>query len=387
VNVSDAEVERYYNNNIDQYSTPEQVRARHILLQTEGKDDAEVRARAEKLLAEARGGADFAELARKHSEDAGSREQGGDLDFFGRGRMVPAFEEAAFQQEPGQVGDLVRTEYGYHIIKVEERRPGATRQLAEAREQIAEQLKWERAQDQARLVAERLAAETDRPADLDRAAQVQGLTVQESDFFLRDQPIPGVGPSPEVSSEAFALDVGQVSEALRTAQGYVVLAVTDRQEPRVPTFDEARERVREAVVRRKALDAAREQAAAVAAAADGADLSAAAKKAGVEVTSTELVARGSSLPDIGASPAVDAAAFSLQQGEVSQAIVTENGAAVVKVVERVEPAADELAAATTTIRNELLNQRRNQFFSAYMLKAKQRMRIEIDREALQRLQA
>jgi peptidyl-prolyl cis-trans isomerase D len=388
VNVSEGEVERYYNNNIDQYSTPEQVRARHILLQTEGKDDAEVRARAEQLLAEARGGADFAELARKHSEDAGSREQGGDLDFFGRGRMVPAFEEAAFAQEPGTVGDLVRTEYGYHIVKVEERRAGATRELPEVREQIAEQLKWERAQDQARLVAERLAAEADRPADLDRAAQVQGLTVQESDFFLRDQAIPGVGPSPEVSSEAFALDVGQVSEALRTAQGHVVLAVTDRQEARVPTFDEAQDRVREAVVRRKALDAARAQAAAVAAEArGGADLAAVAKKAGVEMHSTELVTRGTALPELGASPAVDAAAFALPPGGVSEAIVTETGAAVVRVVERTDPAAEELAQATGTIRSELLNQRRNQFFSAYMLKAKQRMRIEIDREALQRLQA
>jgi peptidyl-prolyl cis-trans isomerase D len=388
VNVSDAEVERYYHNNIDQYSTPDQVRARHILLQTEGKDDAEVRAQAEKLLAEARGGADFAELARKHSEDAGSREQGGDLDFFGRGRMVPAFEEAAFTLEPGTIGDLVRTEYGYHILKVEERRPGTTRELAEVRDQIAEQLKWERAQDQARLVAQRVAAETDRPADLDRAAQAHGLTVQESGFFLRDEAIPGVGPSPEASSEAFALDVGQVSEEVRTGQGFVVLGVTDRQDARLPTLDEARDRVREAVIRRKALDAAREQAASVAAQArGGAEFAAAAKKAGVDVQTTELVTRGTALPEVGASTAVDAAAFALPQGGVSDAIVTDNGAAVVRVVERVEPVEGELAQAASSIRSELLNQRRNQFFSAYMLKAKQRMRIEIDRETLQRLQA
>src|SRR5262249_45804196 len=104
-----ADIERAYNNSIEQYSTPEQVRASHILLKTEGKDDAVVKANAEDVLKQARAGADFAELAKKYSEDDASAKNGGDLDYFGRGRMVPEFDQAAFTLEPGKISDLVKT--------------------------------------------------------------------------------------------------------------------------------------------------------------------------------------------------------------------------------------------------------------------------------------
>ena len=116
--VPPADIERTYNNNIEQYTTPEQVRASHILLKTEGKDDATVKAKAEDVLKQARGGSDFAELAKKFSEDESSAKNGGDLDYFGRGRMVPEFDQAAFAMQPNQISDLVKTQYGYHIIKV-----------------------------------------------------------------------------------------------------------------------------------------------------------------------------------------------------------------------------------------------------------------------------
>src|SRR6185503_15493230 len=105
--VPQADIERAYNNSIEQYSTPEQVRASHILLKTEGKDDAAVKAHAEELLKQAKGGADFAELAKKNSEDDASAKNGGDLDYFGRGRMVPEFDQAVFAMQPGQISDPV----------------------------------------------------------------------------------------------------------------------------------------------------------------------------------------------------------------------------------------------------------------------------------------
>jgi peptidyl-prolyl cis-trans isomerase D len=131
--VSSADIERTYNSNIEQYSTPEQVRASHILLKTEGKDDAAVKARAEELLKQARAGADFAELAKKNSEDDASAKNGGDLDYFGRGRMVPEFDQAAFSLEPGKISDLVKSQYGYHIIKVVDKKPATTRPLSRSR--------------------------------------------------------------------------------------------------------------------------------------------------------------------------------------------------------------------------------------------------------------
>src|SRR5262249_20302105 len=105
VTVSAADIERAYNDNIDQFTTPEQMRASHILLKTEGKDDAAVKAKAEDLIAQLKRGADFAELAKKYSEDEASAKNGGDLDYFGRGRMVPEFDQAVFAMEPGQLSN------------------------------------------------------------------------------------------------------------------------------------------------------------------------------------------------------------------------------------------------------------------------------------------
>ena len=386
VAVSQADIERSYNDNLDQYTTPAQIRASHILLKTEGKDEAVVRAQAEKILAEARSGGDFAALAKQYSEDEGSKENGGDLDFFGQGRMVPEFEKVAFALEPGALSDLVKTQYGFHIIKVTDRRAASERPLAEVRDQITEQIKWERAQQQASDIAAALAAEIKSPADMEKAAGPRGLTVKESGFFLRDEPIAGLGPSPEVAAEAFTLKEGDVSPAIRSAQGYAVISVSGTEASKLPTLDQVKDQVREAVVRQKALEAARASAGTLVAALKAApDFAAAAKQAGFEAKTTELIARGTALPDVGVSQAVEAVAFSLPAGSVSDPIAAETAAVIVKVDERREVTKEEIAAGVQTLRTTLLNERRGRFFSSYMVKAKQRMNIRIDREAVARL--
>ncbi len=165
------EVEKYYRDNEPQYTTAEQVRASHILLKTEGKDEAAVKARADALLKQVKGGADFAALARKESEDDQSKAQGGDLDYFGRGRMVKEFEDVAFSLPVGQVSEVVKSSFGFHIIKVTDKKPEAKRSLDEVRQQITDQLAFERAQTQATAMADQIAKEAKTPADLERVAQ------------------------------------------------------------------------------------------------------------------------------------------------------------------------------------------------------------------------
>src|SRR5262249_25503696 len=221
VNVPPADVERAYNDNIEQYTTPEQVRASHILFKTEGKDDAVVKAKAEDVLKQAKApGADFAALAKKYSEDEGNAKNGGDLDFFGKGRMVPEFDRVAFSMEPGQTSDLVKTEYGYHIIKLTDKKPGGTKKLDEVRQQLIDQLAYDRAQTQAATLAESLEQQIKKPADLDTVAKAQGLTVQETGLFARDEPILGVGSAPEMTARAFSMNPGEVSGVLRTGRGF-----------------------------------------------------------------------------------------------------------------------------------------------------------------------
>jgi peptidyl-prolyl cis-trans isomerase D len=381
-----AQIEAFYNENLQQqFSNPEQVHALHILLKTQGQDTAAVRKRAEGVLKEARGGADFATLARKYSEDVGSKGSGGDLNFFGRGSMVKPFEDAAFAMEPGQISDLVQTDYGFHIIKVLERRAAGQRPLAEVHDQIAEQLKWQLAQSRAQELSTTLAARIKSPADLDAAAKENGLTVKETGFFQRADVIPEFGPTSQVASEAFDLKEGAVSGAVRTGQAFVFLTVTGREDARVPKFEEVKEKVRADVVTDKALAAARAKAAEVAAAAKGGTpLAAAAKAAGKEVRTTELIARSSVIADVGVSAAVDAVAFSRPVGTTSDVIPTDNGAAVVKVVERTAVNDGELSAARDSLRRELLAQRRGRFFAAYMNKAKDTLTITTYPEALAR---
>jgi peptidyl-prolyl cis-trans isomerase D len=387
VNVPPADVERAYNENIEQYTTPEQVRASHILLKTEGKDDGAVKAKAEDVLKQAKApGADFAALAKKYSEDDANAKNGGDLDFFGKGRMVPEFDRVAFSMEPGQMSDLVKTEYGYHIIKLTDKKPGGTKKLDEVRPQLIEQLAFDRAQTQATTLAETLEKQIRKPADLDTVAKAQGLTVQETGLFARDEPIFGVGSAPEMTARAFSMNPGEVSGALRTGRGFAFETVTEKKDGYVPKLDEVKDKVRDDVVKQKAKEMAKTQADALAAKLKTApDFEKAAKAANVDVKTTELLTRESPLPEIGSAPDVIDAAFKLPEGAVSDPVSTDAGAVVFKVVEKHTSSPQDLTANKESFREELLNDRKNRFFSSYMQKAKQKMKISVNREALKRV--
>src|SRR5262245_52855333 len=126
---SDADCREFYDKNPDRFKQDESVRASHILFRVDENADAATKKKildqAQSVLKEAHSGADFAELAKKHSAD-GSAQQGGDLNFFTRGQMVPAFDQAAFALKPGEISDIVATQFGYHIIKVTDRKPAST---------------------------------------------------------------------------------------------------------------------------------------------------------------------------------------------------------------------------------------------------------------------
>lgn len=383
--VPPADIERAYNTNAEQYSTPEQVRASHILLKTEGKDDATVKAKAEELLKQAKSGADFAELAKKNSEDEASAKNGGDLDYFGRGRMVAEFDQVAFTLEPGHLSDLVKTQYGYHIIKVTDKKNATTRPLADVRQQLNDQLAYERAQAQAADLAQKLEKEITKPGDLDKAAQANGLVAQESGFFARDEPILGLGPAPEAANRAFDMKEGEVAGPLRASRGFVFETLTAKQDPYVPKVEEVKDRVRDEVVKQKARDLSKQRAVEIAAKLKTApDFEKAAKAAGLEAKTTDLIAKDAPIPDLGVAPAVDEVAFKLPVGGVSDPIATDNGTAVIKVLEKKEVTSEEWTSAKETFRTELLTDRKNRFFSAYMVKAKLKMKIDVNREALQR---
>jgi peptidyl-prolyl cis-trans isomerase D len=382
------DVQRFYNDNLAQYQTPEQVRASHILLNTAGKDEAEVRKQADGLLQQIKAGGDFAALASKFSEDEGSKVNGGDLDYFGRGRMVPEFEAAAFALEVGQTSELVKSQFGFHIIRVADKKPAVTRPLSEVQQQIEEQLKQQRADQQVTARATELAARIDDPSDLDTVAREAGLTTSESDFFGREDPVPGLGAAPQVAAAAFQLADGAVSASLPSPRGPVFVTVTGKRDPYVPMLDEVKDRVRDDLIRSRAAELSRQRAAAIAASLRSApNFAAAAKAQGFEATETALIARQSPLPNIGVSSQVDEVAFSLPVGGVSEPIAIDTATVIVRVVERDSVTPEEIRQGRETFREEFLGERRARFFTAYLAKAKERMAIQINQPVITRMMA
>ena len=224
------ELRALYEQRSSLYNMPEQVRARHILLslgaEASAEEAAAVELRANEILTQIRDGADFAALASELSEDPGSKGNGGDLGFFARGQMVKAFEDAAFSLEPGTVSELVKTEYGYHIIRVEEHRAAQQRSFEEVREQLAAELMGlEVARTENRAIADRLADAIRNGASLEDAARAEQLTLQRSDRLQRrpDGYIPNLGASEAVMAAAFNMQPGQSSDRVFEVDGAMVL--------------------------------------------------------------------------------------------------------------------------------------------------------------------
>ena len=383
-----ADAQRFYNDNLTQYQTPEQIRARHILLNTAGKDEAAVRTQADALLQQLKAGADFAALATKFSEDEGSKVNGGDLDYFSRGRMVPEFETVAFALQPGQISEIVKSQFGFHIITVVDKKPAVTRAFDEVRPQIEDQLKRQRTDQQVAARATELASRIDDASDLDAVARDAGLTVVETDFFGREDPLPGIGAAPQAAAAAFQLADNQVSAPVPTPRGPVFVTVTAKRDPYIPELDQVKDRVREDVIRARATELSRQRATAIAATLRSApNFAAAAKTQGLEAKDTEFIAREAPLPDIGVSPEVDKIVFGLSAGSVSDPITTNDATVIVRVVERDAVTPEELRQGRDAFRAQLLSERRGRFFAAYMVKAKERMRIEINQEVVTRMLA
>jgi peptidyl-prolyl cis-trans isomerase D len=380
---SDADVQGYYDSNLDRYSEPVTLRASHILLRADEENAEDIQARAESIIAEARAGADFAELAQQHSEDDTTKEVGGDLGLIARGQMVPEFEGAAFELEQDEISDPVTSMFGVHIIKATEKSGGAIQAIDEVRGTIVDLLKQERAEARASALAQAMAAEVTEAAELDTAARRRGLEPQESGFAGPGEPILGLGFSPQISSQAFQLEEGEVAGPIETQSGPAFLTITGIQDPYVPPLEEVEARVRDDVIRRKAFVTAQERANEIATTLqDADDFTAAAEGEELIVNSSDLIARGAAVPGVGLNADVEAMAFSMNVGETSDPVLTGNSAVILHVHERQEADDEDFETTRESLHQELVAERQSQFFSAYMENAKARITISIDLAAL-----
>lgn len=242
------ELQALYDELADRYNAPEQVRARHVLLKVPRDADSAEVARVEALakgaLERLQEGADFAEVAAEISEDPGSASQGGDLGFFGRGQMVPEFEEAAFALAPGEMSGLVRTDYGFHVIRTEERKEAVSRSFEEVRAELAEELLRREAESaKAREATEALAKAIRDGRSLEAAAREAELTIERSGFLPRraDGFVPGLGAAQELLATAFAMEPGESSPRVFEVGDKLVLVQT--LEKSAPSADDVEPRL------------------------------------------------------------------------------------------------------------------------------------------------
>jgi peptidyl-prolyl cis-trans isomerase D len=306
--IPESELRQAYDANRDRFRIPERVRPRHILLKTEGKpkDEApKIKAKARELLKQIRGGADFAEIARKHSEDPGTAAKGGDLDWLVRGQMPdPNFEKATFSLKPKEISDVVETQYGFHIVQVTERELARVRPFEEVKAELAEERKRQAVIDRVQGLAEKGRAElVKNPAAAEQIASRLGIEFGRADSAAPGDPVPVVGLSDDLQQAVFRLPKGGVTEVIQAATGnrYIVAAVRDVFPPKPAPFEEVKEQIRSNLLDTASLRLARELAGQFAAKAReaGADFAAAARALKFEVKASPEMTRDSDLPQIG----------------------------------------------------------------------------------------
>jgi len=261
--ISEEELKARYEENKERYQVPEQRHVRHILFKVPKDADAKTVAQKEeqarKVLAMARGGRDFAELARQYSEGP-TAAKGGDLGFFGRGRMVKPFDDAVYSMHKGEIRGPVRTQFGFHIIKVEDIRPATTRSFAEVKDELRRELEKEEGKAQAFKAASEAFEGIMRAGNLDKYSKEKGIELRKTDFFSRSKPPAGIVSDPRFLEEAFKLSKGELSSLVELDKGYAILFVDDVKPPVVPPLEEVRDRVVRDYTRDRAIVLAQEAA-------------------------------------------------------------------------------------------------------------------------------
>jgi peptidyl-prolyl cis-trans isomerase D len=369
VSVSGDEIQQYYNAHQDQYTVKDQVRVRHILIAVpQGADaatDAKAKAKAEDLLKQIKAGADFAALAKANSDDPGSKAQGGELGFLQHGATVPEFDAAAFSLPVGQVSDVIKTQFGYHILQVEEKQSAHVKSVDEVKDQIEPILEQQKDLAAEQGFATQFATEA-KSEGLAAAASKHGQHVILSNYLSAGSIVAGLSDSSNILPLVFAAKPGDAPQAVSTGDGYAVFQLADILPAHAPVFADYKAHVLADYRQEKVPQLMASKLSALAARAKVlGDLAKAAKEQKVTVQTSDLVGRDGQVPGIGAMTGQASVAFSMAKGDISQPINTGTSGIVLSVVDKQEPAPDEIAANFDKTRDQLLEQKREEMFGVF----------------------
>jgi peptidyl-prolyl cis-trans isomerase D len=394
VAITDEEVESFYGQNLNRYSIPEQRSARHILIKTSEEDPEETlvakREKAEQILKLARSGEDFAALARQYSEGP-TGPKGGDLGSFSRGRMVKAFDDAVFSMNAGEISDIVQTQFGFHIIKLEKIEPAYTRTVEEVKSEIINQLQGKRSGEIAFKKASESYENIILAGSLEKFSQNTDMSVKQTDFFPRKNPAKsgiteGMLTEPAFLNAAFALNKGELSSLVETPKGYAIIYAADKKEPEISPFKDVQEKVEADYLSSRSDAMAKETAEAmlVALKEQGAmDLSVEAERYGKKPKESGYFSRSSS-PGVSLPAQITESSFDLSaEKSFPEEIVTSNGTYYVfRLADRKAPVTDLLNEKGDEFRTGLLERKKATILTSWLANVRSKAEIKINKELL-----
>jgi peptidyl-prolyl cis-trans isomerase D len=365
--ITAAEEQAYYSAHAADYKVDDQVKVRHILIKVASPaDDAAAKAKAQGILDQLHKGGNFAELAKKNSDDPGSKANGGELGFIKKGVTVPAFEQAAFNLQPGQTSGLVKTQFGYHIIQTEEKQTAHTRPFDEVKPQILAALTQQKEQAAQRAFADQLASEAKKNG-LQATATAHHLQLQTTDYVAQDAVVPGVADASKLLASAFGASKGGAPQTASTGDGFAVFQVEDVRAAHAPEFGSYRDHIL-ADYRTQQTPVLLEQK--TTQLADKAhaenDLAKAAKEMGAIVKTSDLVGRDGQVPDVGAIATTAPQLFTLNPGQISGPIRGAGTGVVARLDDKQEPSAQDVAQHLPQAKETLLDGSREEAFAVFV---------------------
>jgi peptidyl-prolyl cis-trans isomerase D len=364
-----AEIQAYFNAHQSEYSTPEQARSRHILITVpagaDAKTDAAAKAKADDILKQIKSGANFADLAKQYSDDPGSKNSGGELPFAQHGTMVPEFDKAIFSQKIGDT-EIVKSQFGYHIVQVEERKAAHAQDISEVLPTIQATLIRQKAAAAEEAYAHALATEAGKTG-IQNTAAIHHLEVVTTPLVGRQGVISALPDGAQMLTKAFEAKQSDPPQSASTGEGYAIFQVAGIQPAHAPTFadwkthvldDYRNEQVQQLLAAKtKELDDKVK--------ASG-DLAKAAKEMGATVKTSDLVGPDGQVPDLGQVAQVAPQLMDLSVGAISGPISTERNGIVAKILDKQEPSADDIAKNFDQTRDQLLEQHRSDAFNVFM---------------------
>jgi peptidyl-prolyl cis-trans isomerase D len=362
------EIQAYYNAHKSEYSVPEQAKARHILIQlppnADAKADAAAKSKAEDVLKQLQKGGSWTELAKKDSDDPGSKDNGGELGFARRGMMVPQFDNAIFTQKIGDI-KIIKTQYGYHVVQVEERTPAHSQDLNEVLPTIQATLMRQKSTAAQDAFAKTLTSEAIKNG-LEKTAAAHHLQLVTTPPMNQQGVIPALPDGAQLISRAFAAKPTDPPQSAPTGEGYAVFQVKNVTPAHAPTFADWKSHVLDDYKNEQVPALLSQKTAELAAKAKAEnDLAKAAKEVGATVKTSDLVDQRGQVPDFGAVGQVAPQLFDMTPGAISGPINAGRTGVVAKLVDKQQPSDADLAKNLDQTKDQILDEKRQEAFQVF----------------------